>query len=195
MTATIYLDASGDVLGVAREMEGHTPVSLAAFQEVEPTATERVPGAPMHLTHKGRAVFEGWSHRRTSGDGTQLAHYSKIRALDPLKAKRFDEIDARTTELVAAGFTFDGQTFGLGTAQRVCWIELETNHAAGRLAWPVTVGTLDHRSYALTEVSLPAFLAAALAGHMTPTAEGVALKQQIVDAVDVAAVDAVVDTR
>lgn len=79
-TCTIYLDAAGDVLACAAEMEGHTTVSLAEFQATEPTCTERIPGGPLGLRRlRDSGTIASFHHRKTGGQsGTDLSHYTTI---------------------------------------------------------------------------------------------------------------------
>ncbi len=86
MLSTIYLDAANDVVGVVREYPEHTTATLLEYQEVEPTATQRIEGGPTELFSLSDTKKDGYYyHRKTSGDGTQLTHYTKITDLDAVK--------------------------------------------------------------------------------------------------------------
>jgi len=72
-----FLNTNGDVLGLSS-----TDISLATYQtDFDPTATERIVGAPDGLITKYRAGKWGnpdWYSRKTSGDGTHIDDYSNI---------------------------------------------------------------------------------------------------------------------
>ncbi len=91
-TATAYLDVSGNVLGVAQELIGHSTATLAEFQAQVPSATERIAGAPLRLIYLGRSDKTSY-HRKTQGDGTQIEDYESVAVTLPVEA---------TTELAAA---------------------------------------------------------------------------------------------
>jgi len=114
-------------------------------------------------------------------------------SLSLLKTRKIVAIDSNTRSLIAAGFTYDSQTFSLSTNAQANWNNLHNQES--EFTWPLDVSTIDHDEYSLIQANLHAFWTAAkdaLNGHLD---SGRALKKSIFDAADEAAVDAVVDTR
>lgn len=117
----------------------------------------------------------------------------EVEPLANLKARRYLEIDGRSMQLIAAGFTYDSQTFSLSIPAQITWSSLKENESD--FTWPVEVSTLDSNTYSLAQANLTAFWTAgrdAVQGHLD---SGRALKKSVFDAVDKAAVDAIVDNR
>jgi hypothetical protein len=116
-----------------------------------------------------------------------------IEPLANLRSRRYAEIDQRTTALIEAGFTYDGEQFSLSAAAQLNWISLKIMGVL--YTWPVDIGTLTNGEYSLTQVNIDAFEQAsrdAIQGHLS---SGRNLKIQITDAVDKVAVDAITDER
>lgn len=106
---------------------------------------------------------------------------------------RYNEIDSKTETLIAAGFTYDSQTFSLSVHAQANWNTLKDSETD--FTWPVEISTKDNNVYDLTQANLSTFWIAgrdAVKGHLD---SGRALKKSVFDAVDEVAVDAVVDTR
>ena len=109
------------------------------------------------------------------------------------KLLRYNEIDLVTDALIAAGFTYDGETFSLTLEAQTNWNALNDQEA--EYEWPVDVTTLTNETYSLSAENLDAFWAAhrtAVDGHLD---SGRVLKQAVFDAEDEAGVDAVEDSR
>jgi hypothetical protein len=113
--------------------------------------------------------------------------------LSDYKTLRYNEIDAKTGALIGAGFTYDSKQFSLSSAAQRNWSEIHSNQT--EFTFPLAISTLDNDEYSLASANVNAFWTAgkdALKGHLD---SGRALKKSVFDAVDEAAVDAVVDNR
>lgn len=114
-------------------------------------------------------------------------------SLDEYKAYRYDEIDSRSQELIAAGFVYATKTFSLSHNAQINWDNLKNN--TSEYIFPKDISTTDSDTYSLASVNLSAFWAEKemiLNGHLD---SGRALKKQIFDAVDRSASEAIIDNR
>jgi len=72
---TIFLDATGVILGEGTEEHGSV-MDLVTFQtQIDATATQRITGAPKEVRHKN---YPSGYHTKISGDGTDISNYSFI---------------------------------------------------------------------------------------------------------------------
>ncbi len=113
--------------------------------------------------------------------------------LDDYKQLRYNEIDYKTGLLIAPGFTYDTKIFSLSGNAQLNWSEIHTNE--DKFIFPLAISTVDNDEYSLLLVNVHSFWEAgkdAVKGHLDT---GRVLKKSVFDAVDKAAVDAVVDTR
>lgn len=115
------------------------------------------------------------------------------KTLTELKSEKYLEIDGNTVALIAAGFQFDGESFSLSAGAQLNWSEIHTNKLL--LTFPLEISTLDNNTYDLELLDVEDFWSAALNGVKTHLDSGRALKKQVFDAADKAAVLAVVDNR
>lgn len=113
--------------------------------------------------------------------------------LSDYKQLRYNEIDGKTMALIAPGFTYDGKQFSLSIPAQNNWSGLHDNSAD--FIFPYDITTIDNDTYSLTSANLNAFWTAAKDVLEDKLGTGRALKKQIFDAADEAAVDAVVDNR
>jgi hypothetical protein len=117
----------------------------------------------------------------------------KSLSLADYKQLRYNEIDAKTNELISPGFVYDSKTFSLSSNAQSNWNVLKDEEA--EFTWPVDISTIDSDTYSLSQANLGAFWGAGMTfmkGHLDT---GRALKKSVYDAANEAAVDAVVDTR
>lgn len=114
-------------------------------------------------------------------------------SLSNYKQLRHNEIDGKSLAMLAPGFSFDGHTFSLSIPAQTNWNTLKDSEAD--FTWPVDVTTIDNDTYSLAQADLSDFWAEARDAVKDILDSGRQLKKQIFDAVDEAAVDAVVDTR
>ena len=142
-------------------------------------------------------------HQHTSGDGTDISDYTEIAFLGQYRCERSKAIDARTVELIAAGFAFDD---GLGGGVRVFSLSLAAQSKItnayvlrneGGFTYPVTWNSIDDSAVVTLAdaAAVAAFHGTAAVTARTHEESGTVLKGQIRAATTVAAVDAVVDTR
>lgn len=116
--------------------------------------------------------------------------------LAALKAQRYTDIDDKTKELIAAGFTHATKTFSLSMAAQRNWTDLKNSDDAGWITYPEPVSTKDDNEHSLADsAALVAFCKDASDKPREHLKSGRDLKVSINDAVDTAAVDAIVDTR
>lgn len=114
-------------------------------------------------------------------------------SLADYKQLRYNEIDGKTVALIAAGFVFDSATFSLSSPAQSNWHALKNQTA--EFTFPKDITTINNDTYSLAEADvIPLWQAGkgVLDGHIT---SGRSLKKSVFDAVDKAAVDAVVDAR
>lgn len=115
--------------------------------------------------------------------------------LPTLKTQRYAEIDTKTEELIAKGFTYSSSVFSLSAnAQITCLGLVERKDS---LTYPVDINLLDDSSkVSLADATaMQAFFDAAQAQIRTHLDNGTTLKQSIRDAADTATVNLVVDSR
>lgn len=113
--------------------------------------------------------------------------------LSDLKVKKNAVIDARTQELIAQGFTFDGHGFSLSPAAQMNWSGLKTFETL--LTWPVKVTASGDVEYSLAQANLIPFVGTALGTVAAHYTSGRALKLQVNACETAAQVEAVVDSR
>lgn len=115
--------------------------------------------------------------------------------LSELKEFRYDQIDQRTGELISAGYTYATKQFSL--SQNAQLNLTGADNARTDLTYPVTWNSIDDTdTYDVTDATdLHNMYLTALGTKKAHLDSGTALKDQIRAAVDIPAVDAVVDNR
>lgn len=116
-------------------------------------------------------------------------------SLEELKLYRYNEIDNRTGELISMGFTYATKTFSLSLNAQINISAL--NQSRDELTYPINYNTIDDTStYSVADaIDLHNMYLTALnvkKGHLDA---GTALKDQIRAAVDIPAVNAIIDNR
>jgi len=140
-------------------------------------------------------IFFSSSILRPKLDEIVAAHNGAF-ALTRLKQSRYDEIDARTEELILSGFVYGGKLLSSSANSQSKWHAMFNMAQLGQVSFPLLLSSKDE-----TQVSLPDATALfACYGAMVGTGKyhfdaGKVLKDAVLAAVDKAAVDAVVDTR
>jgi hypothetical protein len=119
--------------------------------------------------------------------------------LTPFKVIRLEQIDARTEELIAQGFTHAGKNFSLSIAAQIKWTgayELRAFFTAAD-AFPFIVNTIgDDEAYSVTdEAELAQIYQTIGVTVLTVLGGDAALKIAVRAATTVAELNAVVDTR
>lgn len=187
----VFVDSSGNVV-----CEDYNGCSLADAQVKNPTVTERIQGAPDAVTPQKVSFptpHQYYYHQKTSGDGTDISHYTEVPVLDELKAQRNGEIDQKTAALIAQGFLFDSKVFSLSIYAQSNWTNLKNLEEL--LTWPVDVTTITDEEYSLSQANMPAFVGTAAATIQAHYDSGRALKLQINAASTKAEIDAIIDNR
>jgi hypothetical protein len=162
---------------------------------------QKVASSHLHSEIIASGSVTGFEGVAKSGDtvsviGTALANETALDALvlahsdlPALKTTRYAEIDAKTDELIDLGFTFDGKQFSLTVKGQHSIRVVKENNAADN------VTTKDHDTYALTQPNVNGYYNASIAQLKVHKDSGRVLKKSVFDAVDTAAVNAIVDTR
>ena len=120
--------------------------------------------------------------------------------LDAQRRDKLAAIDYQTMVLIAPGFTHDAKQFSLSINAQLKWTELVAGIAAGLIVdptdYPIDVSALDESKYVLAdEVEAKAIAKACGDRVKYILTEGTDLKDDAKNAVDQAALDAVVDNR
>lgn len=152
------------------------------------------------LINPSISIWDTVEKKYTKSDGTDVVEMNAgektavdAAGLGALKIKRYAEIDANTSALIAVGFVFEGKTFSLSIPAQINWNTLKSNESD--FSWPVEVTKLNNDSYSLLQNKLVSFWITGRDATVAHLDSGRALKKSIFDAADKAAVDAVVDTR
>lgn len=120
------------------------------------------------------------------------------RTLADVKRDKNALIDARTRELIGAGFTHDGHHFSLSDQAQMNIVGLKTPIDAGWVTFPHAMSTTDDNDpeYVLADVAAyTAVYAAAVGTVKAHTDSGRTLKKAVAAAETIADVAAVVDER
>lgn len=115
--------------------------------------------------------------------------------LDEFKIFRYEEIDARTEELIALGYTYDSVQFSLSQNAQINLIGLD--NIRDELTYPITYNNIDDTAtYSIADATtIHNMYLQALGVKKAHLDSGTALKDQIRAAVDRSAVEAIVDNR
>ena len=114
--------------------------------------------------------------------------------LPALKKAKNSAIDARTQQLIAAGFNWRGSTFSLSAAAQMNWTNLFI--ARQMLAFPLEVSTLGDGVYSVLDAAeMAAFYSNGLAYTKAIIDSGRELKLRVGDAQTVAELEAIIDAR
>lgn len=117
-------------------------------------------------------------------------------SLGAAKKHRKQEIDIQTTLLIAAGFTHESKQFSLSITAQLNWSGVITMGAADSLTYPYPVATMYNDYYMAADIAeMLVIAAAALSRKGWAVGTGAVFKKSIADAVDQAALDAIIDNR
>ena len=189
-TQYVYLDANDEVVASSVKERELTEPKLVSL-----SATSKVAGADMTIVYRGQPHMDTY-HRRVSGDGTSLADYEELEYVDHKKAEKIAEIDARTVELIEAGFDYNGEHFSMSPAAQMNWTQLQVHNITGAVTFPVGVSTSDDGEYQLQDAADFVGFITAIAGLKIASYDGGrVLKLQVKAATTLAEVAAVVDNR
>lgn len=195
MSQTAYVDTAGDVVLLSSQL-----LSLAAAQAIDATVTAVVPSAPDAVICSNQFQARGrpaYYHRKTSGDGTSIGHYSQIERLAALKQYRFAGIDTRTDELIAEGFTYASEQFSLSLKAQNRMMGTHQVKSGAGLVYPIEWNTIDDTDmYSIPDATdLAAFYLTGLEAYRAHVDSGTALKTLVRAAATEVAINAVVDSR
>lgn len=194
----VFLDINGECLGVCTKSNR----TLAEAQAKNPSINSMIDNAPMGL--KVRTSNSLSYHKKTSGDGTDISHYTDTSdisgtalSLTENKTKKHDEVKDRTNYLLDNGsFTHDGKEFRLSDRAIVRWIGVGHAELRTYLSFPFNVTAKDYSTYTIPNVSdWHQFFGAGLTEMTVIETIGRAIHTQIIDATTQAELDAVVDNR
>jgi len=117
-----------------------------------------------------------------------------LSVLSDLKIFRNKEIDTRTEELIALGYTYDSKQFSLSLNAQTNLIGLD--NVRTELTYPITYSTIDDSSYSVVDAAtIHAMYLTALGTKKAHLDSGRVLRDSINAAVDIAAVNAIIDNR
>lgn len=111
------------------------------------------------------------------------------------KNKVCDAIDAKTDEIIARGFTFDGSVFSLSIEAQKNYIWFYILFSKGTLPDNTEVTTMGNLAYAISLSKAQAFFDTASYMIATILGSGRDLKVQVMSSNDIAALQAFVDPR
>jgi len=175
--------------------------ALAQAQGANPDIMVVVADAPETLKLKGaQSAAQPFWHRRTSGDGTLLEHYSEVEELGPLKSSRMLEIDEYTRELIGEGFHYppgNGNVFSLSIEAQVKMTAAHVVRDDVLMVYPQRWNTRDNGdAVSIADAAgMHAFYMTGIGTVRSHLDSGTALKDQIRDAATKAEVDAITDDR
>jgi len=117
--------------------------------------------------------------------------------LNAYKQYRVAEINERTSELITAGYTWAGKQFPLSTNGQINLLGLVNAAQLGMLTFPIDLNTIndEERHPIADNMEVYNIFGTALGTKKAILDGGTALKEQVMSAVDEAAVAAIVDNR
>jgi len=115
--------------------------------------------------------------------------------LSDLRNSRYEDIDIRTGELIAEGFTHAGKQFSLSIESQINWTNI--GMVPSLLTYPYKISTLlDDQVHSFADAAeIQTAYAIAVGTKESHIASGRAIKEQIIAATTKAELDAVEDTR
>ncbi len=115
--------------------------------------------------------------------------------LDSHKKKKCEEIDARTRELIAQGFEFDGKVFSLSDSAQSNLKTIQSLIDKDLLDPQSPLSTINDELYMLSKEDAQAFVAAGYNGVMVPKIQGTVLKGQVMACTTAEQIDSIIDNR
>lgn len=193
MSKYVYLNSSDKVVAcslIQRELTEPKLVSLSA--------TTRINNAPDAVNCESSSDIY---HVKTSGDGSDISHYTEYEYLDNLQNKRYEEIDEKTQELILLGFEYpasSGNIFSLtANAQRLYMVIKNISEDIGYTDYPIKKTVMDDSfDYSITDATdAKSMYDTSLLKIKSKIDSGITLKAQIRDAATIAAINAIIDNR
>lgn len=185
-----YLDVSSNVVALSQVSR-----TLTEAQAKNPDVVSVVVGAPVGLSAMGGR--DPQYHTKTSGDGTDISHYTATLQLRERKKTRVVLIDRKTDWLIAQGFVVGVKRFSLTMYAQMKMTAAHQVKDDPALVYPIRWNTIDDRdshdianATALNTFYMTGFNM--VRGHLD---SGTVFKDAIRAATSVAELDAVVDDR
>jgi hypothetical protein len=187
----VYLDSSDDVIA-----QSTVPRTLEEAQAKNALIVAVIPDAPDEVVAKSMEPTVSYYHRLTSGDGTDISHYTEVHDLTGYGSLKIAEINQRTDELLTMGFLYDGHRFPLTSAYAATYIGLTVVDQRNAIAFPVHLKDMHNGVYAVPDkTTLKTILASAAAGIMEIQDGETQLRNALNAATTKEEIDAIVDTR
>lgn len=116
--------------------------------------------------------------------------------LDELKTAKIEAIDLNTTVLILAGAVHGDLLFSMSINAQANWLKVESDKDAGRMVYPYTVRSKNDQYFQFADVAEAESFLESIANHkISKLGSGWALVDAVKNAVDVAALEVIVDER
>ena len=134
--ASVYLDASNNVIGKSANLDGTLPPNSVAIENISDN---------LYLVLSPVGRNPDFHHKLKSGEGRNIEDYEKIYDIDHLRKSKVVEIDLRTEEISDQGFSFSGSLFSSSLEDQKNWMALYV--AQDKLTYPFFVTTKEGGTY------------------------------------------------
>jgi len=178
-----YAVAEGDLV---RLKDGNSPLPEGA---VEPVLNwdAIINLKPWYLKIVENEVVVKTQAEKDAADDARLPDY---------KVAKKGEIDAKTSDLILKGFTYDGNEFSMSDHAQINWADLMVAGTAELLTYPVAISTDDNGTYDITDLDhLKAFFTAMLTRKEWCLSSGRDLKDEVDACTDIQELFAIHDDR
>lgn len=170
-------------------------VIAKSFEHVDGYAKEIVACCSIFNEVVAKSMNQEYYHKLKDGaSGHSVEDYDKVYNLDILKQKKCDEIDDKTDECIAKGFSYDDTIFSLSENAQTTWLGLVISKDS--LSYPMPISTIDSGVYMLQDANSTAIFfgtGVQTIKHWYDTGRN--LKLQVKDCQTKAEIDAIVDNR
>jgi hypothetical protein len=135
-------------------------------------------------------------HVYLGGDPTTSSSYELVSNLQPVKEAKIGQIDARTAELICAGFTYDGKIFDTEPTAQFNWKNMFDLTKAGLMPLPVDTCTIANEPYQFVDQdAVNNFYLGGVQHIQSILSSGRTLKYEVMACTDIECVDSIVDPR
>jgi hypothetical protein len=192
-----YLNSGSRVVGLSRVER-----TLPEAQAVNPDIASIISNAPDGLVstfHRKNKGLPAYCHKHTSGDGSQIGHYTQQERLIDLKKYGRTLIEEKTDELIALGFEYppsSGTMFSLSMKQQIRIAGIDAARDLPQTIYPITWNNIDRseKIQLADSTDVHNFYLVGLATLRARTDYGSGKLQDLRDASTKAEVDAVLDS-